>query len=127
MSDIVVQDQTSFVNKILMELSVRLGENNAVLLESKKTSEAVLLESKKTSEELAKIVHRANNLKQAELDRLQDKKICYKILDRIADLLERRPLVMYLIVSGVLIKFGVDIYQLLSAIKSIMPAIKIGM
>lgn len=102
-------------SNLIKELAFVLGENNAVLRESRKTNE-----------DLGKIVHRHNNLKQAELESLQDKKMCFKVLDRVADLIEKRPIIIYIILIGILIKVGVDVFQLTQALKNLLPTINVG-
>lgn len=103
---------SSLIRETLLQLNFVLGENTAVLREAKKTNE-----------ETNKILHRHNNLKQAELDGLQDKKMCFKVLDRVADLIEKRPVIMYIILIGLFAKIGVDIYGL---IKALVEGVKFG-
>lgn len=97
--------ESSLIRETLLQLNFVLGENTAVLRESKETLK-----------ENNKILHKHNNLKQAELESLQDKKMCFKVLDRLADLIEKRPVIMYIILIGLFAKIGVDIYGLIKAL-----------
>lgn len=99
-------------NSLIKELTFVLGQNNVILQKSMERNE-----------ETGKIIHRYNNLKQAEIESLQDKKMCFKVLDRVADLIEKRPVIMYIILIGAFAKIGVDIYGL---IKALVESVKFG-